>query len=210
MATTTKPLQALTAGDVMTTTLLRLTEGMPLRRAGRLLLQQQISGAPVVDAQGRCIGILSAMDFLRLAINREPAAGSLSAAQPATCSFQAKRRTVEGREETLCTGSPGVCPLQVKTTGPAGDVAIICSQPHCVLADWQLVEMEKMPPEPVRHYMTADPVSVAPSTPVTTLARQMIDAHIHRVIVVDEDGRPLGIVSATDILAAVARLGACT
>ncbi len=67
-----------------------------------------------------------------------------------------------------------------------------------------------MPPEPVRHYMTADPVSVAPSTPVTTLARQMIDAHIHRVIVVDEDGRPLGIVSATDILAAVARLGACT
>ncbi len=32
----------------------------------------------------------------------------------------------------------------------------------------------------------------------------MIDAHIHRVIVVDKDERPIGIVSSTDILAAVA------
>jgi CBS domain-containing protein len=36
------------------------------------------------------------------------------------------------------------------------------------------------------------------------LARAMLDAHIHRVIVVDELQRPIGIVSTTDILAAVA------
>ena len=33
----------------------------------------------------------------------------------------------------------------------------------------------------------------------------MIDAHVHRVIIAEEDGRPVGIVSTTDILAAVAR-----
>jgi CBS-domain-containing membrane protein len=34
----------------------------------------------------------------------------------------------------------------------------------------------------------------------------MLDAHIHRIIIVDEGGQPVGIVSSTDVLAAVARL----
>jgi CBS domain-containing protein len=33
----------------------------------------------------------------------------------------------------------------------------------------------------------------------------MVDAHIHRVLVVVDESRPQGIVSSTDILAAVAR-----
>jgi CBS-domain-containing membrane protein len=32
----------------------------------------------------------------------------------------------------------------------------------------------------------------------------MIDAHIHRIIVVDKKRRPLGIVSSTDLLATMA------
>jgi CBS domain-containing protein len=32
----------------------------------------------------------------------------------------------------------------------------------------------------------------------------MIDAHIHRIVVVDEGQRPIGVVTGTDILAAVA------
>jgi CBS domain-containing protein len=36
----------------------------------------------------------------------------------------------------------------------------------------------------------------------------MIDAHIHRILVVGEDNRPCGIVTSTDILAAVARAAA--
>jgi predicted transcriptional regulator len=38
---------------------------------------------------------------------------------------------------------------------------------------------------------------------MSDLARMMLDAHIHRVIVVDEQNRPVGVVSSTDILAAV-------
>jgi CBS-domain-containing membrane protein len=36
----------------------------------------------------------------------------------------------------------------------------------------------------------------------------MLDAPIHRVLVVDERGRPVGIVSSTDVLAAVAHYAA--
>jgi CBS domain-containing protein len=55
--------------------------------------------------------------------------------------------------------------------------------------------------------MTPDPVMVKPATPITEVARKMIDAHIHRVVVVDEAGRPKGIVSSTDVLGAVAHSG---
>jgi CBS-domain-containing membrane protein len=99
---------------------------------------------------------------------------------------------------------PGVCPLQVKQEGPGGEKLIVCSQPHCVLVDWQVVEVEKLPTDAVREFMTPDPVTARPATPIRLLARMMIDVHIHRVIVVDEEQRLIGIVSSTDVLAAVA------
>ena len=82
---------------------------------------------------------------------------------------------------------------------------LVCSQPHCVLVDWQIVEVEKLPSDEVRQFMTPDPVTVRPETSIRTLARMMIDAHIHRVIVVDNERRPIGIVSSTDLLAALAQ-----
>jgi len=33
----------------------------------------------------------------------------------------------------------------------------------------------------------------------------MLDAHIHRIIVVDEDQHPVGVISSTDMLAAIVR-----
>ncbi len=35
----------------------------------------------------------------------------------------------------------------------------------------------------------------------------MLDAHIHRIIVVDAGRRPVGVLSTTDVLAAVANAG---
>jgi CBS domain-containing protein len=52
--------------------------------------------------------------------------------------------------------------------------------------------------------MTPDPVTAQPATSIRVLARMMIDAHIHRIIVVDEGRRPIGVVSSTDVLAALA------
>ena len=52
-----KPLFALTASDLMTAPVVTLPPDLPLREAARLLDQEQISGAPVVDAEGRCVGV---------------------------------------------------------------------------------------------------------------------------------------------------------
>jgi len=151
-----KSLFALTADEIMTRNVIAIPQAMNLHAAARLLAQERISGAPVTDGQGRCVGVLSATDFVRWA------------------------RTGGRPDPVLCTGSP------------------------CVCSDWQLVDLERLPCEEVRSYMTRNPVVAEPTTPLTRLARLMRDAHIHRVIVVDGDGRPVGIVSSTDVLGALA------
>jgi CBS domain-containing protein len=201
---TPKPLLALTAGELMSPDPVHLTEAMPLREAARLLLEKQVGGAPVVDTAGRCVGVLSATDFLRLAVQRADVTKPLSPPLPITCPFQVNHRLRDGAEATCCTLPPGVCPIQVHQKDEQGREVLVCSQPHCVLTDWQVVDVEQLPAEEVRHYMTADPVTVRLETPIRDLARWMLDAHIHRIVVVDEGRRPLGIVSGTDILAAVA------
>jgi CBS domain-containing protein len=199
-----KTLQQLNAGDLMSADVIRLPEKMPLRDAARMLLQNQIGGAPVVDAKGQCVGVFSAIDFLRLSEMREDATRPSSAPLPITCSFQVKHRTSEGNNVILCTLPPGVCPIQVKQEMPGGEKLTVCSQPHCVLTDWQVVDVEKLPTDEVRQFMTPDPIAAHSATSIRVLARMMIDAHIHRVIVVDAERKPIGVVSSTDLLAALA------
>src|SRR5207253_2309937 len=85
-----------------------------------------------------------------------------------------------------------------------GGVAACAASP-AFCASWQIVDPDKLPDLTVRDYMTHDPVTVTSSATLGELARKMIDVHIHRVIVVDGFGKPIGIVSSTDVLAAVVR-----
>jgi len=78
----------------------------------------------------------------------------------------------------------------------------------CVCAEWQVVAIDRLPKESVRRFMTVDLVTATEDTPVPELARMMVEAHIHRVIVVGGDGTPKGIVTTSNILGAVAKLDA--
>ena len=52
------------ARDVMTTDVVSVGPGMPTERIGRLLLQNNISAAPVIDASGALVGMLSEGDLI--------------------------------------------------------------------------------------------------------------------------------------------------
>jgi CBS-domain-containing membrane protein len=149
---TNKSLTTLTASDLMSTALVMVPQDMSLQSAAHLLSQADVTGAPVVDDAGRCVGVLSSTDFVHWA-----------------------------------------------EKGPKKPPE------HCVCSSWQIVEPATLPRDQVKQCMTSDPVTVHPGTPIADLSRMMLDAHIHRVIVVDRSCRPVGIVSSTDILAAVAR-----
>ncbi len=155
MRVATKPFNSLTAADLMSREVTTIPRHLSLRTAAHLLSQARVSGAPVIDACGSCVGVISSTDFVHWA------EGNQSVRQDAGHS-------------------------------------------SCACSEWQVFEPEDLPTEEVGCYMTADPVTVTPNLRIGELARMMIDAHIHRVIVVDEENRPVGIVSSTDILAAVA------
>ena len=55
----------------------------------------------------------------------------------------------------------------------------------------------------VRHLMTRPAVTVHLATSVTRAARLMLEEHIHRVVVVDAEGAPIGVLTSTDLLRAL-------
>ena len=159
MRTPSKSLLSLTAADVMSNNIVMIPREMSLQAAARMLARAEVTGAPVVDANGRCIGVLSATDFMHC-LERDPV----------------KRHAAQDSAHGIC-------------------------QP------WQIPDADVRPCLVVDDYMTADPVLAAPGARIGELARMMIDAHIHRIIVADPvTQRPLGIVSTMDILAALARV----
>jgi CBS domain-containing protein len=199
MTTTTKSFFELTAADLTSEHVVTIETGMSLRAAARVLADAHVRGAPVVDVDGRCVGVLSVSDLARWATNRD----SPPPTQPRACSYQDKIRRLGG-EVSLCKLSPGSCPIQRPDTLADGSTVTECAEPHCIPTDWQIVELESVPEEDVRHYMTCGAVTVDADTTITDVARCMADNFIQRVVIVDRKDRPVGIVSSSDLIAAVA------
>jgi CBS domain-containing protein len=198
----TKQFTDLTAGDLMSGDLLLLTDDMGLQEAARMLMRHRISGAPVVNQSGRMVGVLSSSDFVRLAGHM--AGDEEYRPEPLSCIFQ--REWTDGEHSaTICTLPAGACSGQ-QVTGEGSEEKVVCAQPHSVFCDWQMVEVESLPADSVRGYMSRDVITAERSTTLKELAHKMVDSHIHRVFVVDRDQAPLGIVTSTDILNAVAQM----
>ena len=51
----------------------------------------------------------------------------------------------------------------------------------------------------VRHLMTRPVVTVPVTATVRRAARLMRDEHIHRIVVIDDDGHPVGVLTTTDL-----------
>jgi predicted transcriptional regulator len=147
---------SLTAADLMSKALMTIPEDMSLRGAAHRLVQAAVTGAPVVNSEGHCVGVLSTTDFVHW-MDRN-----------------------QHHEPAACATSPAFW------------------------AAWQM-DPEELPDETVHDWMTRDAVMVASTAPLVEIARKMLDAHIHRVIVTEANNRPIGIVSSTDILDAVVR-----
>lgn len=62
-------------------------------------------------------------------------------------------------------------------------------------------------PLKVEEIMTSPPVTVRSSMSLTNAARVMMEHEVHRVVVVDDLGRPVGVLSATDFVELVATDG---
>src|SRR5262245_46348352 len=53
------------ASDVMVKDVITVTESMPLKDVARMFVEKKITGAPVVNAEGDLVGVISETDIIR-------------------------------------------------------------------------------------------------------------------------------------------------
>lgn len=136
------------------------------------LLVGQISGAPITDDSGKCVGVISVVDLVG-------------------AEEKAEQRQEDLADEFFAKGDL-LLPMHVfseklKSFGS---------------------EFASAGDQPVSNFMTRNLVTASEHDTLSSVISKMIDAHIHRVIVVNPEGQLRGIVSTTDILAALLRNGA--
>jgi CBS domain-containing protein len=145
--------------------------------------------------------MLSATDLIRWALG-EARRGAEDVPPPA-CPYQVKGRLLTGADAVICTRARGSCPLQEVRPMAGGRHTAVCQLREGVVSDWQEVSGGGHAGA-VRRSMTADS-KVEADAPLSALARAVVDTHVHRLVVVDEQHRPIGTVSCLDVLAALAR-----
>ncbi len=162
-----------TAADVMTRNVRSFRPDDTLAGAAEIMMREQLSGGPVVDSAGVCLGVLTMVDLL-----------------------QAEGKVAQQQLE--------VAESPYFSSG--------LSLPEHIYLE-QLAEVrDRLAPtaeHPVSEFMIKDLVSVDSATPVETVIRYMIDAHLHRVVVVNDQQHLLGLITMTDLLAALFALDAC-
>jgi CBS domain-containing protein len=157
------------AREIMVEILVTLSPTDTLSVAADTLLTEQISGAPVLDADNRCVGVLAISDLIRA-------------------------------EELVLAEQQQIAESSFFSSGFAW--------PERVYAERLEQLRDKIKPisdQPIERFMTRDLISVRSNEPLATVLRDIIDAHVHRVLVLDEDRQVQGIISTIDVLAALQR-----
>lgn len=137
--------------DVMTRDVISVPASRPMPDAAGALTDAHISGAPVVNDQGQCVGVLSASDFVyRAAWAADAVRPNGAGARPAVADGGARR--------------------------PPTDL--------------------------VASYMSPALHAVNVSRSLMDAARLMCLHHVHRLVVLDDGGKPAGVLTSLDLVAA--------
>ncbi len=144
------------AADLMTKAVQLVSQEMDLVKAAALLAEKQISGAPVVDNEGKIVGVVSEKDFLK------------EMGFAATPSFM--------QIATHCLNNKG-CMIGNLRNRTVGDI------------------------------MTRPAITGVPEMTIGDISALFVDRRINRLPIVNSDGRPVGIVTRTDLAHSYSVLG---
>lgn len=143
-------LVSLRVDDVMNREVVTIGQQETMEQAAVRLAQFEVTGAPVVDEQGRCVGVLSASDYVGRAAGLHPS-----------------------------------------------DSSLVKDAPH------EPLHLERTDDERVEAHMSPVIQTVSPRATILQAARIMCGEHIHRLLVLDDQQRPVGVVSSLDLVAAM-------
>jgi Ni/Fe-hydrogenase subunit HybB-like protein/predicted transcriptional regulator len=144
------------ARDIMSAKVIAVKPETSIEEVSKLLVAHRISGLPVVDGEGRIIGVLSESDIIFREIHHEP-------------------HLVDRLGDMIL---PRTLRESDRTGNTAGEI------------------------------MTSPPLTVREEAPLKELIQMITERKIKRIIVVDRENRPVGVVSRIDIVKALEHITA--
>ncbi len=211
-----------TARDVMTTPIVTVREDLSLAHATSVITERNLKRLPVVDAKDRLVGILSRVDVLRTVaaaqVSPQEAPPSPSAAQgvgevmdpnvptvplDAELADIAEQMARAGLKRVIVVDSAG------RAVGSINDGDLVArvrpeARPGILRALMRRGRGERLPEATAAQLMTPAVLTGPASTPIPDAIQQMLSQKRKRFVVVDEAGRPIGIVDRQMLLHAVA------
>lgn len=152
MNSTIERLLGLRVRDVMRKEVIAVQAADTMNSAADLFDANEITGAPVVDKYGKCVGVLSSSDFVYRELTSLPGEEVGESREPRTDHHAVTFETSENSNR-------------------------------------------------VEDFMSPLVQTVSEELSILSAARVMCNEHIHRLLVVDEDQRPRGILSSLDLVA---------
>ncbi|BEP17128.1 CBS domain-containing protein [Pyrofollis japonicus] len=215
-----RPLDSVFVREIMTGDVVTITQGRSLREAARLMLQHNIGGLPVVDEEGRLVGIITKTDIVRAYAERLRGKYKASDFMYSDVPKAAPSHSVSYVIDLLYS-HPSRRVLVVDSGEIVGiiapsDIAFLAEYPSVSRTKSKSVrrfaELPKGRLGPVYEYtiitaqdvMTPDPITVAEDSDLAEAAKLMIRHGFSSVPVVGEK-EPLGVVVKHNILQAIAQ-----
>jgi CBS domain-containing protein len=211
-----------TAREVMTAPVITVREELSLAHATSVMTKRNLKRLPVVDAKDRLVGILSRVDVLRMVaaahVSPHEAPPSPDVAQSVGEVMDPKVPTVPldaeladiaeqmahaGLKRVIVVDSAG------KAVGSINDGDLVArvkpeARPGLLRMLMRRGKGEALPDITAAELMTPAVLTGPASTPIAMAVQQMLDEKRKRFVVVDDAGRPIGIVDRQMLLRAVA------
>jgi CBS domain-containing protein len=210
-----------TAKEVMTSPVVTTSAEAVLAHAVSLMVERDFKRLPVVDAQGRLAGMLSRVDVLRtvepepvLAPHEAPpgaaqTVGDVMALQVPTVPLDADLADIADQMARAALKRVIVVDAGGKAVGSINDGDLVArvqpeARPGLLRLLTRRTQREPLPAVTAATLMTPGVLSGPASTSIASAVQQMLAEKRKRYVVVDEAGRPIGIVDRQLLLQAVA------
>ncbi len=211
-----------TARDIMTSPVITVHEESPLARAVSWMTEHGLKRAPVVNTGYRLVGILSRVDILRTvgAANLSPheskpvsgasqTVGEVMNTNVPTVPLEAE--LVDIAEQMAHAGLKRVVVVdgEGRAVGSINDGDLVArikpeARPNLLQLLLKGRSREPLPPVKASDLMTPSVLTGPTTTTIAEAIQQMLDQKRKRFVVVDDAGRPIGIVDRQTLLHAVA------
>jgi nucleotide-binding universal stress UspA family protein/CBS domain-containing protein len=216
---------ALLVRDIMARGVASVTVDTPLGEVVELLLRRNVKAVPVVDGRHHVVGIITGGDLLergdmdlRLSVKRELAPEALrNRLRALTRSPRSARDVMTGHAQTVPEESDLATVVRLMAERKIKRLPVVNASKQLVgivsradvlraVAALPSPTTETAAPVlPAMGRLVADAVVaqvpvVAPGTPAEDVLRAILENPLRRVVVVDSDGRAMGLVSDRDLL----------